>query len=233
MPARSRPRRSTDRPPDAPPLDRRTILAAALRLVDSLGLDALSMRRLGAELGVEAMSLYHYVPSKSALTQGLAEIALGELRLPPAGLSPADWPGALREAARSFRALGFAHPNVFPLLAQIGLDNPAAYPPTEAVLALLLSAGFDEQLAFTAFNAIKSYVVGHVLWILGDALIGQGQHVPIHDPDMAVRYPHLAAYVPYLIDRDEEVEFECGLDVLIAGLEALHGQSTHAAPGVS
>lgn len=222
---RVRARRQTDRPPDAPTLDRRAILEAALRLVDAEGLGALSMRRLGAELGVEAMSLYYYVPSKAALTQGLAEIALGELRLPPSGFSPDDWPAALREAARSFRNLGFAHPNVFPVLAQIGLDNPAAYPPTEAVLALLRSAGFDEQLAFTAFSAIKSYVVGHVLWILGDALVGQAQHVPMQEPHFADQYPQLAAYLPYIAECDERDEFERGLDVLIAGLHALRGPS--------
>jgi AcrR family transcriptional regulator len=218
---RTRARRQTDRPADAPALDRQGILQAALRLVDAEGIDALSMRRLGAELGVEAMSLYYYVPSKLALTQGLAEIALGELRLPHSGLAADDWPAALREAARSFRSLGFAHPNVFPLLAKIGLDNPAAYPPTEAVLALLRSAGFDEPLAFTAFSSIKSYVVGHVLWILGDALIGQRQHVPIQEPHFAEQYPQLAAYLPYIGDCDENVEFERGLDVLIAGLQTL------------
>jgi AcrR family transcriptional regulator len=226
MPAtpRTRVRRQTD----APTLDRRAILEAALRLVDAEGLGALSMRRLGAELGVEAMSLYYHVPSKAALTQGLAEIALGELRLPPTGLSPDDWPAALREAARSFRSLGFAHPNVFPLLTQIGLDNPAAYPPTEAILALLRSAGFDSQLAFTAFSAIKSYVVGHVLWILGDALIGQGYQVPIDQPHFAEHYPQLAAYLPYIGECDEAAEFERSLDVLIAGLHALRGSPTQS-----
>jgi AcrR family transcriptional regulator len=208
---------------NGPPLDRRAILQAALRLVDANGLGALSMRRLGAELGVEAMSLYYYIPSKAALTQGLAEIVLGELRLPPEGISPDDWPAALREMARSFRGLGFAHPNVFPLLAQIGLDNPAAYPPTEAVLALLRSAGFDEQLAFTAFSTIKSYVVGHVLWILGDALIGQGRAGQIVEPRFAERFPQLASYLPYIGECDEEVEFERSMDVLIAGLHALRG----------
>jgi AcrR family transcriptional regulator len=231
MPTRPRAGTSRTRQNQAklPTLDRRAILQAALRLVDADGLGALSMRRLGAELGVEAMSLYYYIPSKAALTQGLAEIALGELRLPPQGLSPDDWPTALRDAARSFRSLGFAHPNVFPLLAQIGLDNPAAYPPTEAVLALLRSAGFDEQLAFTAFSTIKSYVVGHVLWILGDALVGKGQAIRIDDPRFATRYPQLEAYLPYIGDCDEEVEFERALDVLIAGLQVLKASRASSA----
>jgi AcrR family transcriptional regulator len=231
MPTRTRaggagPGRTTShQQPNVPTLDRRGILQVALRLVDADGLGALTMRRLGAELGVEAMSLYYYIPSKAELTRGLAEIVLGELRLPPQGLSADDWPAALREVARSFRNLGFAHPNVFPLLAQIGLDNPAAYPPTEAVLALLRSAGFDEQLAFTAFSTIKSYVVGHVLWILGDTLVGKGQLIQRDEPRFAERFPQLAAYLPYISDCDEEVEFERALDVLIAGLQVLRANS--------
>jgi AcrR family transcriptional regulator len=217
-------RRPGTRSADAPDLDRRVILQAALRLVDADGLQALSMRRLGAELGVEAMSLYHYLPNKAALTDGLAEIVLEQMRL-PTDVPPAGWPSALREVARSFRQLGLAHPNVFPLLTQVGLDNPAVYPPTEAILALLRSAGFGEQLAFTAFSSVKSYVVGHVLWTQGDPWLGKGdkQCLPAPEAFPAERFPHLAAYLPYVCDCDDDAEFERGLDVLIAGLQTLAG----------
>src|ERR1700682_169351 len=94
-------RRSAGRLAAGPALDRQAILQAALRLVDASGLQALSMRRLGAELGVEAMSLYHYLPHTAALTQGLAEIVLGELRLPAAGAT-IGWQSAVRAVARSF-----------------------------------------------------------------------------------------------------------------------------------
>src|SRR5919202_194847 len=115
-PARRRGPRS--RPADAPALDRRVILHAALQLVDAEGLAALSMRRLGARLGVEAMSLSYYVPDKAALVQGLAEVILDDLQLPSAPVHA--WQTAVREVARSFRRLGLAHPNVFPLLATVG-----------------------------------------------------------------------------------------------------------------
>jgi AcrR family transcriptional regulator len=192
--------------------------------VDADGLDALSMRRLGAELGVEAMSLYHYLPNKAALTDGLAEVVLEELRL-PSDVPAAAWPTAVREVARSFRQLGLAHPNVFPLLAKVGLDNPAVYPPTEAILAMLRAAGFGEQLAFTAFSTIKSYVVGHVLWLQGDAWLGQGHkhHLATPSPFPTERYPHLAAYLPYIEACAHDAEFERGLDLLVAGLHTLMG----------
>jgi AcrR family transcriptional regulator len=215
-------RRGRARPPDAPALDRRAILSTALRLVDEEGMEALSMRRLGARLGVEAMTLYYYIPGKAALMQGLAEVVLDELELPTG--PPNEWSTIVREVARSFRRLGLRHPNVFPLLATLGLDNPASYRPTEAVLQALRSAGFEPNLAFTAFTTIKSYVVGHVLWILGDRLIGREDCTPPPDAVPAGAFPHLASYLPHLAARDVEAGFERGLDVIVAGLEALLAQ---------
>src|SRR5215218_3500871 len=91
------------------PLSRRRILEAAVRFVDREGLEALSMR----ELGVEAMSLYNHVPNKSALLDGMVEVLLGELEIPP---EDEGWERRIREAYRAFRRLAHEHPNVFPLL---------------------------------------------------------------------------------------------------------------------
>src|SRR5687768_5829904 len=90
-------------------LDRRRILEAALRFVDANGLDALSMRKLGAELGVEAMALYYYLPNKAALVQGMLGLVLEELQLPTAPPTGADWADLVRQAALSFRQLGLSH----------------------------------------------------------------------------------------------------------------------------
>lgn len=215
----TRARRPRGRAPDAPAIDRRVILLAALRLVDDDGLEALSMRKLGALLGVEAMTLYYYIPNKAALVQGLAEVVLDQLQLPQT--TDGDWRAAIRSMARSFRQLGLDHPNVFPVLANVGLDNPASYAPTEAVLHVLRQAGFDAQIAFTAFGSIRSYIVGHVLWILGDQLVGRGERLPPIDAVPADRYPYLAGFLPAMADCDPADEFERGLDVLIAGLERL------------
>src|SRR5260370_14451212 len=174
LPAR-RPRGRGRRAPDAPLLDRRAILEAALQLVDEEGLDALSMRRLGARLGVEAMTLYYYLPNKAAVVQGLAEAVLDKLELPTVPVR--DWPSMVRHVARSFRGLGLMHPGVFPLLATVGLDNPASFRPTDAILQGLCAAGFQPELAFTAFSTIKSFLVGHVLWTLGDRLVVHAQRI--------------------------------------------------------
>jgi AcrR family transcriptional regulator len=225
--ARSR-RRGRNRPVDAPALDRRAILEAALGLVDAAGLEALSMRKLGALLGVEAMTLYYYIPGKAALLQGIAEVVLDQLEVPDPPTE--DWRPAVRALARSFRRLGFEHPNVFPVLATVGLDNPASYRPTEAILQALAQAGFSPPLAFTAFSTIKSYVVGHVLWILGDHLVGRDQRLPSPETIPSERFPWVASYLPYIVACDADAEFERGLHVLLAGLDALHA-ADHRASG--
>src|SRR5438067_1425836 len=107
------------------PLDRRRILQTALDFVDRAGLEELSMRKLGAELGVEAMALYHYFPSKAAVLDAVVADVLQQLELPAAGsVAAGEWPTVICQVARSLRTLGCEHPNVVPLLAVVGFDNP-------------------------------------------------------------------------------------------------------------
>ncbi|HEV7663513.1 MAG TPA: TetR/AcrR family transcriptional regulator [Chloroflexota bacterium] len=202
-------------------LDRRRILGAALELVDGEGLEALSMRKLGGLLGVEAMALYHYFPSKGVLVDGLVALVLARLSLPTVD-SEGDWAAVVRQVAASFRALGAAHPHLFPLLATIGLDNPASLPPAEAVLAVLTQAGLPAREAFDAFLALKSYVVGYTLWSIGDRILAQRG-----DPATAVaievdqaRFPLVAEIVRGRAERRLDSEFEAGLNLLIEGIQA-------------
>src|ERR687894_3158370 len=97
------------------PLNRRRVLEEAVRFADREGLEALTMRKLGAELGVEAMSLYNHVPNKGALLDGMVEVLLGEVEIPPRSK---DWEVRVRDGYRAFRRLAHEHPNVFPLLVQ-------------------------------------------------------------------------------------------------------------------
>ena len=140
-------------------LSRELILDAALGLVGREGLKALSMRRLAGELGVEAMTLYHYLPSKDALLDGLVERVLTRaLRLPE---QDADWRPLLRGYADSLRAALLGTPALVPLL----LTRPAVTPATLAVvergLAALVAAGFPLGRAVDAVNALTVLVLGH------------------------------------------------------------------------
>jgi len=208
--------------PDRLPLDRERILAAALRLMDSDGLDALTMRRLAAELHVEAMSLYYHVPSKAALLEGLAETVLGEIRLPRGdGGDGTDPAAATRNLARAFRANALAHPNAIPLLGSLGLGSPAARRHTEAVLDVLATAGLAPQDAFTTFLLVRSYVLGYVLWEYRHAEARAAGTIPPTEAGTltSADVPHLAPIATFITTFDNDAEFERGLDVLVAGLE--------------
>jgi len=106
------------------PLSRLRIARAALAIVDRDGLEALAMRRLGAELGVEGMAIYRHFPNKAAVLAGIVEVLLAELVIPPP--SDVPWQAVFREVSRAYRALLLRHPHAIPLLAALPLSDPAA-----------------------------------------------------------------------------------------------------------
>lgn len=200
-------------------LDRTRIVAAALDIVDRDGLDALSMRKLGGVLGVEAMALYHYFPSKAVLVDAIVAFVLDRLQVPPPA-PELHWVAVVRQVAGSFRTLGRDHPNVFPLMATIGLDNPASLAPAEAVLSVLTQAGLSPPAAFDAFITLKSYVVGYALWEIGNVGRHADRQVCVEAGAMDARpdQPVLASIAEWLTQRSIDAEFEAGLDLLIEGI---------------
>ncbi|WP_437678474.1 TetR/AcrR family transcriptional regulator C-terminal domain-containing protein [Sorangium sp. So ce131] len=198
-------------------LSRARILEAALSIVDREGLAALSMRRLGAELGVEAMSLYNHVPGKAAVLDGLQEVILDGL--PLLGPSRADWIDALRSAARSFRGALAAHPNALPLFASRPAVTPAVLRHVDAALGVLRGAGFGPGESVSAFQALVAFVVGNALSSF--VPIAAGEVSPPRYGDLSPEeFPHLTAVVPALGRRSAADDFEFGLDALLVGLRA-------------
>lgn len=199
------------------PLSRRRVLEAAVRFVDREGLDALSMRKLGAELGVEAMSLYNHVPNKDALLDGMVEVLLGELWIPRGG---AGWEERVREAYRSFRRLALAHPNVFPLLVLRPPDTMDGVWLVEEFMKTLREAGFDAPSALHAFRTLSGYAVGYVMAeIRGFAMEPAGGR-PGARALAPEEFPHISELDERLEGVDRDAEFEFGLDVILAGLRA-------------
>jgi AcrR family transcriptional regulator len=198
------------------PLSRRRILEAAVRFVDREGLEALSMRKLGGELGVEAMSLYNHVPNKDALLDGMVEVLLGELEVPPDG---ANWEGRVREAYRAFRRLAHEHPNVFPLLVVRPPDTMDGVWLVEEFFRTLREAGFDPETALHAFRALSSYASGYAMAeIRGFAMepAGARRGALALPPD---HFPRIHELDERLEKVDRDAEFEFGLDLILAGLK--------------
>ncbi len=196
-------------------LDRRRILETAVRFVDREGLEALSMRKLGAELRVEAMSLYNHVPNKSALLDGMVEVLLGELRIPP---EDEGWEERIRGAYRAFRRLAHEHPNVFPLFVTRPPDTMDGVWLVEEFLKTLGGAGFDPKTSLHAFRALSSYATGYAMAeIRGFAMEPSGPRSGARALP-AEGFPHIAELNRELGEVDRDAEFEFGLDLILHGL---------------
>lgn len=197
-------------------MSRERIADAARALVDRDGLEALSMRRLGAELGVEGMAIYRYFPNKAAVLAGVVDVLLAELVIPPPSGVP--WQIVFREVARAYRALLLRHPHAIPLLASLPLSDPAAARAAGAVMAQLRAAGFDAESALKTLATITSFVVGVAQWEVGTAPFRaaiDGKPFPL-PPDAD---PYLVELAPQLAEDDCDETFEFGLDVIVRGLE--------------
>src|SRR6185295_3016859 len=149
-------------------LTRSMILQTALAIVDRVGVDRLSMRRLSEALGRDPVMLYRHVPSKAAVLDGVAEIVLAQLAV---NTADPDWAGQLRTVARAFRQLALAHPNVVPPLATpLGQRPPGMLRPLEDVLALLTSAGFSGDDALHIYRVLFGFLYGHILHELQEVI---------------------------------------------------------------
>jgi AcrR family transcriptional regulator len=153
-------------------LSRERICREALALVDEQGLEALSMRRLGARLGVEAMSLYRHVRDKAELLDALQGAVLGGL-VAPRG-KPRPWRQELGGQARALRSALLQHPNVAPLLARMPIRAPEAASTVARAYAALAIAGFTPKDAEKAIHLVGIFTIGHVLFEIN----GQGTQPP-------------------------------------------------------
>lgn len=196
-------------------LSRRAITTEALRLIDERGLDALSMRTLGAALGVQAMSLYTHVPSKAALLDGVVELMLEELETgDPAG---GDWRDSMAAFARSYRGIALRHPEAFRLFVQRPESGyRTAGHLAEEGLARLRDAGFSERDAILVLRTMSRFVIG---FHLSSPPAGRepGAGLPGDAAPLAQRL------VAEVSRGDDEPLFEFGLAALLAGMSPAPG----------
>jgi AcrR family transcriptional regulator len=211
-------------PEPRPPLSRERIVRAALAIVDEQGADALSMRRLGAMLGVEAMSLYKHVEGKDAILDGIRALLIEDFaaRLPAGALD--DWRADLAAFARAYRAVGREHPRAFPLLAQgPGRAYVVGARVAEETIARLRAAGLDRESAIFAQRTIVRFVLGAGLI---DGAAGAAP-APVGDEDLAAlerERPLVGALMRSMDDpATDDALFEFGLEMLLVGIAARLG----------
>ena len=199
------------------PLTRERVLRAAVGIVDRDGVEALSMRRLGAELGVEAMSLYNHVPNKAAVLDGIVEVIVNEIDIAPVA---GDWTEKVRLIARSYRAVALKHPKVVPLISLRPFNTLPTLRPVEYVFDVFRNAGFGPEASLHAFRTIAGFVTGYTLAETGDFFgetTGEGQLTVADLP--SEDFPRIREVGHYLASTNHDDEFEFALDVILSGLE--------------
>jgi AcrR family transcriptional regulator len=214
------------------PLSRERVLATAVAMVDSDGVQALTMRRLAAALGVEAMSLYYHLPAKEALLDGVVETVLAEIPGLPVE-SDGDWRSRLRRQFLAAREVMLRHPWMPGLLGTRRTIPASVYSYYDSIVGTLVGAGFTHHLAHRALHAFGSLPLGFVQEIFSPASAGGSMDADAAETDlaaMAAALPNLTAMMsaeihdsadPTLGWCDSQVEFEFTLDLLLDGLDRL------------
>ena len=202
-------------------LNRERVLQAAVAFADEHGLEALSMRKLGQALGVEAMSLYNHVADKDDLLDGIVDVVARELEPPDPTL---DWRAALRRCSIVSREVLLRHPWSAALAESRTQSGPERMGYLESLLAMLRRAGFSASSAYRVNLYLDSYIYGFVMQ--EGAWPGDNEETFEPAADFAERtsveaYPHLVEIAQIVAAGDWDIgrDFERGLDLLLDALE--------------
>ena len=210
------------------PLNRERVFQAAVVLADERGFESLTMRALGEELGVEAMSLYYHVANKGELLDGMVDAVFSEIELPTTDV---DWKTAMRRRAISTREALARHRWAVGLLQSSTSPGPANFGLVNAVLGCLREAGFSVENAVHAYSAQDAYIYGFALQEKSLPGVDTPEELAEAAENLRRRfsadeYPHIAETITEHVTKsgyDFADEFEFGLDLILDGLERLRG----------
>lgn len=203
---------------EAGPLSRERVLDAAVALADADGLAAVTMRSLANALGLKPMSLYHYVRGKEDVLDGMVDQVFGEIALPDPDL---PWRAAIRARAVSARTVLGRHCWALAVMDSRSAPGPATLRHHDAVLGVLLAAGFSLPVTARAYTIVDAYVYGFVLQEV--AIPSDAGPAAETGPDSTL-YPHLAEFAAGHIMQPGYSfadEFEPGLDVVLDAIAEL------------
>jgi len=215
------------------PLSRERILQTAMKVADSAGLDAVTMRRLGQELDVEAMSLYNHVTNKDDILRGIFEMVMGEVE--PA-TDEAGWKAGIQASAVSAHRALVCHPWAHGVMMSAAVVSPGRMLWMESVLKTLREAGFSVGQSCYAYHALDSHIIGFTLWqasfpasaelrALAERVLGE---LSLED------FPYVAEHIRHHLDEPvpgAKSEFEFGLDLILDGLERMLSEATNDSLG--
>lgn len=206
-----------------PKLTSQRVIEAAIELADDVGVESLTIRKLAERLGVGAMTIYHHVPSKEEIIDGMVEFVFSQIEMPQPGQ---DWKTAMRRRCVSAREVLKRHPWAAPLMESRTSPGPANMSHHDAVIACLRDGGLSIRMTAHAYAILDSFIYG---FAFEEAILPSGggegfaeiaEQIAAHFP--AEEYPHLAELTFEHVLKpgyDFGDSFEFGLDLLIDGLE--------------
>ncbi len=194
-------------------LTRERILQTAVRLADRDGPDAVTLRKIAAELGVHVTSLYNHVPTRDAVTDGIVELLLDEAKLPT---TPVAWDDWIRQFVDGVTGIAATHPGAFHALQQGPVQGARATASFEVALAALTEAGFSPTDAFAAIKA-ASYLA--LMIGMERSLLARGELLETHLEELPEESFPLVRSIA-ADGGDYEYVWAFGVDTLIAGLRS-------------
>lgn len=212
--------------PTRPTLTREYIVQMALAALEREGVDKFSMRKLGAEIGVDPMALYRYFPSKGALFDGVVEAIYREVDL--TGIPAESWPEQVSWFMRRLRDALRRHPNTLPILSTRPATTPAMLDMLEHALASLAAAGLGVQQALDIVNCLAGFTMGHLMAEIGEPAGGE-----THGTSEAMAalsretHPRLFEAFGGGFQYDPDAQFEAGLGAMLDGFTRRFAESGH------
>ena len=213
-------------------LSQEKIAAAALAVIDRDGLPALTMRAVGRELGVAAMSLYNHVADRAELESLVAGSVVGGIDIAPRSADPID---EVKRLMRALRDALNAHPEAIPLFLARPTASDAAMAPLEALLAALHDAGFTEVALLRAYHTVFGFLMGFVQADLTGpasssrpASLSQVLAGAVRLPES--RFPYCRTVAAHAATSSSDTEFEYGLEAVLQGLITMQRRSDRSQP---
>lgn len=209
------------------PLTKERIITAAVAFADEHGIEALSMRKLGSELGVEAMSLYNHVEDKGDLLDAMVDHVFAEIPLPPDDI---DWRDQTRLVGQAAISSFTRHPWVVNALMERGNTGPGSLGFMNHILGVLTDAGFADEDVHHAWQMLASHTMGYAFQASTGSAVQQEEYasLEVERARIAQHYPHVARLAPLLVGCAWDTEYMFGLEIIIDGLESRLQRSTGA-----
>ncbi len=227
----------TTRPPDRPARPRLTaerVLEGGVALADRIGMEGFTIRKLAAVLDTKPMTIYHHLPNKEAIVDGMIDFVFGEIELPPTGTS---WQAAIAERSRSARTVLARHPWATPLMESRTNPGPASLRHHDAVVGCFRAGGLSIEMTAHAYALLDSFIYGFALQEANLPATGGEEMAELAGAIAgrfeAEQYPHLTEFtVEHVLvpGYDFTTEFDFGLDLILDGLTAAVAGADEAGP---